>query len=133
MIVFLDTNIAIYVVENPPTFGARALARPGALRGGGDSFRISDLTRIKCLVGPLRSGDVALEQQFRAFFAASGVQTVPITGAVCERAAQVRATSRFKPMDSLQHSAAVTHGADRFLTNDPRLSHFAALTVEVLP
>jgi predicted nucleic acid-binding protein len=60
MIVFLDTNIVIYAVENPPTFGALALARLGALRSAGDSFMISDLTRMECLVGPLRSGDTTL-------------------------------------------------------------------------
>jgi hypothetical protein len=30
MIVFLDTNIVIYAVENPPVFGARATARLAA-------------------------------------------------------------------------------------------------------
>jgi predicted nucleic acid-binding protein len=29
MIVFLDTNIVIYAVENPPLLGTRALARLG--------------------------------------------------------------------------------------------------------
>jgi uncharacterized protein len=67
MIVFLDTNIVIYAVENPPTFGARATARLGALRAAGDSFMVSNLIRMECLVGPLRSGNAALEAQFRAF------------------------------------------------------------------
>src|SRR5919198_3901412 len=106
MIVFLDTNIVIYAVENPPTFGARALARLGALRSAGDSFMVSDLTRMECLVGPLAAGDTTLEGQFRAFFAAAGVQVVPITGAVCDRAALIRAPLRFKPMDALHLAAA---------------------------
>jgi predicted nucleic acid-binding protein len=132
MIVFLDTNVVIYAVEDPPVFGARATARLGALRGAGDSFMVSDLTRMECLVGPLRSGDTALEAQFRAFFAAAGVQVVPITAAVCDRAALIRATTRFKPMDSLQLASAVIHGASAFLTNDTRLNAFSGLTVEVL-
>jgi predicted nucleic acid-binding protein len=132
MIVFLDSNIVIYAVEDPPTFGARATARLGALRAAGDSFMVSDLTRMECLVGPLRSGDAALAFQFHALFAAAGVQVVPITAAVCERAALIRATMRFKPMDSLQLGSAVTHGANRFLTNDTRLNAFTGLTVEVL-
>jgi predicted nucleic acid-binding protein len=133
MIVFLDSNIVIYAVENPPTFGARATARLGASRAAGDSFMVSDLTRMECLVGPLRSADARLEAQFRAFFAAAGVQVVSITAAVCDRAAQVRAAMRFKPMDSLQVAAALTHGADLFLTNDTRLSAFTGLAIEVLP
>jgi uncharacterized protein len=132
MIVFLDTNIVIYAVENPPTFGARATARLGALRAAGDSFMVSDLIRMECLVGPLRSGNAALEAQFRAFFAAAGVQVVPITAAACDQAAQIRATTGFRPKGALHFAAAVTHGPHVFLTNDTRLSAFTALTVEVL-
>jgi predicted nucleic acid-binding protein len=132
MIVFLDTNIVIYAVENPPTLGAPATARLGAARSAGDSFMVSDLIRMECLVGPLRSGNAALEVQFRAFFASAGVQVVPITAATCDRAAQIRATMAFRPMDALHLAAAVTHGAHAFLTNDTRLNAFTALAVEVL-
>jgi len=132
MIVFLDSNIVIYAVENPPSFGSRATAQLGALRASGHTFLISDLTRMECLVGPLRSGDGVLEAQFHAFFAAAGVQVVPITAAVCDRAALIRSTMRFKPMDALHLASAVTHGADLFLTNDARLNAFTGLTVNVL-
>jgi predicted nucleic acid-binding protein len=133
MIVYLDTNIVIYAVEVPPTFGIRAQVRLASARAAGDSFMLSDLTRMECLVGPLRSGDAVLEAQFRAFFALPGVRVVPISPAVCDRAAVLRATTRLKPMDSLQLAAAVEHGANLFLTNDTRLNAFTALTVEVLP
>ncbi|HEY7314672.1 MAG TPA: PIN domain-containing protein [Gemmataceae bacterium] len=103
-----------------------------ALRARRDRFMVSDLVRMECLVGPLQSGDRVLQSDFAAFFAAPGVQVVPITPAVCDRAALIRATSRFKPMDALQLAAAVEHGANVFLTNDVRLNSFTALTVEVL-
>jgi predicted nucleic acid-binding protein len=133
MIVYLDTNIIIYAVEAPPALGLRAQVRIASARAAGDSFMLSDLTRMECLVGPLRSGDAVLEAQFRAFFALPEVRVVPISPAVCDRAARIRATTRFKPMDALQLAAAVEHGANRFLTNDTRLNTFPALTVEVLP
>jgi predicted nucleic acid-binding protein len=132
MIVFLDTNIVIYAVEQPPVLGPKAMARLTALRARGDSFMVSDLVRMECLVGPLQSGNRVLQNDFGAFFAAPGVQVVPITPAVCDQAALIRATSRFKPMDALQLAAAVEHGAKVFLTNDARLSSFTGLTVEVL-
>jgi predicted nucleic acid-binding protein len=132
MIVFLDTNIVIYVVEGHPVFGPRARVRLASAQAAGDVLMISDLTRMECLVGPLRSGNAALEAQFRTFFAAAGVQVVPITAAVCDRAAHLRATTSFKPMDALHLAAAVEHGASVFLTNDTRLSSFTGLTVEVL-
>ncbi len=132
MIVFLDTNIVIYAVENPPVFGARATARLTALRASGAIFMVSDLTRMECLVLPLRTGD-ALEARFRSFFSSTGIQVVGITAAVCDLAAQIRAATRFKPMDSLQLAAAVEHKANVFLTADARLSSFTGLTVEILP
>jgi uncharacterized protein len=132
MVVFLDSNIVIYAVENPPLFGSRATARLARLRAGGDSFMISDLTRMECSVSPIRSGNAALLGQFLAFFAATGVKVVPITAAVCDRAAQIRAATSFRPMDALHLAAAVTHAANHFLTNDTRLNAFTGLPVEVL-
>jgi predicted nucleic acid-binding protein len=130
MIVYLDANIVIYAVEQNPTFGPKVRTRLAAVRAAGDTLMISDLTRMECLVGPLRSGDSVLQSDFHTFF---GVTTVvPIAAAVCDRAAQIRATTSFKPMDALQLAAAVEHGADVFLTNDTRLSSFTDLTVEVL-
>jgi len=133
MIVFLDSNIVIYEVENPPLFGARATTYLAKLRAAGDDFIISDLTRMECLVSPLRSGNAALEAHFRAFFAAKETQVVPITAAVCDLAARIRGTMNFRPMDALHVAAAVTHGAHSFLTNDTRLNPFTGLPVEVLP
>jgi predicted nucleic acid-binding protein len=133
MIVYLDTNIVIYAVENPPIWGAKALAKLATLRGGGNSFMISDLTRMECLVGPFTSGDVVVEGEFRAFFAATGMQVASISPAVCDQAATIRASFHFKPMDALHLSAALLHGANVFLTNDTRLNSFTALAVEILP
>src|SRR4051812_23056479 len=116
MTVYLDTNVIIYVVERNPTWAPRASARLGALQTAGATLMISDLARMECLVGPLRSGDLALQSDCRAFFGAAGVQVVPIPGAVCDRAAVIRATTRFKPLDALHLAAEVEHGAGVFLT-----------------
>lgn len=96
MIVYLDSNIAIYAVENPPVWGVKALARLTTLRAAGDTFMISDLTRMGCLVGPLKTGSTVAEREFHAFFAAAGMQVAAITAAVCDRAALIRASSNFK-------------------------------------
>jgi len=132
MIVYLDSNVVIYAVEHHPTFGPTALARLATIQAAGDSFMISDLTRMECLVLPFRNSDTVLEASFDAFFNQRGTQVVAITRAVCEQAARIRAAFPFKQMDSLHLAAAVVHGADVFLTNDARLSAFTALTVEVL-
>ena len=130
MIVYLDTNIVIYTVEQHPVFGPKVRARLATVRAAGDTLMISDLTRMECLVGPLKSGDRAVEADFHTFFGVTNV--VAITAAVCDRAAHIRATHNFKPMDALQLAAAVEHGANIFLTADALLRSFTDLTVEVL-
>ena len=132
MILFLDTNVVIYAVENPGFLGPKANARLIAGRTVGDRFMISDLVRMESLVGPLKNGDANLEQAYRQFFAATDMTVVSITAAVCDRAAHIRATHNFKPMDALQLAAAVEHGANVFLTADARLGSFTGLTVEIL-
>ncbi|MBI1916312.1 MAG: PIN domain-containing protein [Planctomycetes bacterium] len=132
MIVSLDTNIVIYAVESHPTFGVRAQTRLASALAAGDTLMISDLVRMECLVLPLRVGDAVLQKQYRTFFARPEVQVVPITGAVCDRAASIRAMYNLRAMDSLQLAAAVEHGASLFLTADARLNTFTGLTVEVL-
>ncbi|MCI0463989.1 MAG: PIN domain-containing protein [Gemmataceae bacterium] len=132
MIVYLDTNVVIYAVEKHPVFGPKVAVRLATARTARDSLMVSDLTRMESLVGPLKSGDTTLQGHFRAFFALPEVQVVAITPAVCDRAALIRATSKFKPMDSLHLATAVEHGASVFLTGDARLASFTGLTVEVL-
>lgn len=130
MIVYLDTNIVIYTVEQDPVFGPKVRTRLATARAAGDALMISDLTRMECLVGPLQSGDAAAEADFHTFFGVTNV--VALTAGVCDRAARIRATHHFKPMDALQLAAAVEHGAHVFLTADARLGSFTGLTVEVL-
>lgn len=130
MIVYLDTNIVIYTVEHNPDFGPKARTRLATARAAGDTLMISDLTRMECLVGPLKSGDAAMGSDFSTFFGVTKVAA--ITAAVCDRAARIRAAHNFKPMDALQLAVSVEHGAGIFLTADARLGSFTDLTVEVL-
>jgi predicted nucleic acid-binding protein len=132
MILFLDTNVIIYALEAHTTWGLPAQTRIAAAQAAGDTFMISDLVRMECLVLPIRQGHAALEGQYHTFFARSDIRVMAITAAVCDRAAHIRASYNFKPMDALQLAAAVEHGANIFLTADARLSSFPGLTVEIL-
>lgn len=117
-------------MEQNPVFGPKARTRLATARTGGDTLVISDLTRMECLVDPLKSGDAGVEADFHTFFGVTNV--VSITAAVCDRAARIRAMHNFKPMDALQLAAAVEHGANILLTADARLGAFTGRTVEVL-
>src|SRR6266545_1515977 len=133
MIVFLDTNIVIYLIENPPVFGARASAHITALTAAGHTFAVSDLVRLECRVMPIRRSDSTLLGYYDAFFASPRVQVLALTAPVCDRAAVLRAAHNFKTPDALQLGAAIIHGSDRFLTNDARLSLCTDIPIDVLP
>jgi len=60
VLVFIDANILIYRLEAVPGLGARASARLATLHAAGDRIAVSDLVRLECRVGPLKSADAAL-------------------------------------------------------------------------
>ncbi len=132
MTVFLDANVVIYFVERHPVWGAKATARIAAARSSGNDLAVSDLIRMECRVGPLSSGDQALLADYAKFFSRPEVRVLPITAAVCDRAAAIRAKYRFKPLDALHLAAAVDAGCGKFLTADTGLQNFPDIHVEVL-
>jgi predicted nucleic acid-binding protein len=89
--VFLDANAAIYFVEQPPGWGGKLPARISAYRAAGETLAISDLVRMECMVGPLERNDLAQLADFASFFTAPDMAVLPITAAVCDRAARTRA------------------------------------------
>ena len=133
MRIYPDVNVIIYHVERNPTGGHRATACFAAMNAAGDVPVISDLSRMECRVGPLRSGDMTLISEYDAFFAAPGIEVVGLTAAVCDRAAELRARYGFKTPDALHLAAAIVHGCDRFLTNDTRLNACTDIAIDVMP
>lgn len=133
MLVFIDANILIYHLEAKPETGLRATARLSALHESGDRVVVSDLVRLECRVGPLKSADVGLLAKYDGFFSLPSVEIVGLTASVCDRAAKIRAEHGFRVPDALNLAAAVESGCRAFLTNDARLSRFPEIAVEALP
>lgn len=133
MLVYLDSNVVIYLIEQPAQFGPRASARVAALAAAEDRIVVSDLTRLECRANAVASGDRDTLAQYDAFFAQAVERVMPLTAAVCDRATIIRGQYRFKTPDALHLAAAIEAGCAIFLTNDNRLTGFADLTVETLP
>lgn len=131
--IYLDSNIVIYLIEQPPDFGPRATARIASLRAAGDSIVVSDLTRLECRHHPMGAGDQVTLRQFDAFFGQAALQVATLTTAICDRATEIRAHQGYRTPDALHLAAAIESGCDVFLTNDHRLAGVDGLTVEVLP
>ncbi|MFE6233897.1 type II toxin-antitoxin system VapC family toxin [Cellulosimicrobium sp. NPDC057862] len=126
--IYLDTCLVNYLVEDAER-GAHV--RGLLARHGEEEFAISPLVRLECLVGPLRSGDVELEDRYRA--ALRLFAEVPLDATVFERAARLRAASSLRTPDALHLAAAQVHGCTALWTNDARLAVAGrGLAVDVL-
>jgi len=133
MVIYCDSVILIYWLDQVGPFHIRAESRIQTLQLGGDQMAVSDLTRLECRVGALRRNDASSLATFDQFFARPDVVCVPLTAVVFDRAAQLRADLGFKTPDALHLAGAIEFGCGTFLTNDTRLTRCADIPIEVLP
>ncbi len=134
MMICLDANCVIYLIERNPVWGPKVVARVAAATVAGDTVAVCDLARSECLIGPLKNGNAAVLAEYQRFFSSATVRMLPLTAAVCERAAELRVASllKIKLPDALHLAAAIEHGCGLFLTNDAQLARCTAIPVEVL-
>lgn len=132
MIVCLDTNIVIYYVEGDPVWEPKVDLRLKGILAVGDTLAASDAARLECLVGPFRTGNTGVLADYQQFFGSPGLHMLPVTPAVWERVAQIRATYKFQALDSIHLASAIEHGCGLFLTNDAQLARCQSIPVEVL-
>lgn len=131
MKLYLDSVVAIYLVEQPTGFGitaGAAIARlmPTALIG-------TDLLRMECLVHPRRLNDSIRESDFERFFQHNYAPFQPMDAAQFERATDLRAKyAGLKTPYALHIAAAIAAGCDAFVTNDLRLRIITEIRIEVI-
>ena len=127
MRLYLDSCVLIYALDGSEQLRRHTLQQ---LEGYGDSdWVISDLVRMECLVGPLRTADQIRLLAFRSFF--SDCSVVPLHPEVMERAAELRASTRLQTADAIHLAAAAHWGCDALLTND-RAFQLSQAPIEVL-
>ena len=132
-IVYLDANSIIYTVELVEPYRRTLLPLWEAARAGVFSVATSDLTLLEALVKPLKIGDKELEADFRALLqGARDVRLLPISHAVLERAASLRATLNIKTPDAIHAATALIAGCALFITNDRTFKGIPDLPVAVL-
>lgn len=132
MLIYLDSNIVIFFIEQPKHWGPLATARLAAIHSQNDQIVVSDLTRLECRVMPMRLGNTQLLTEFDTWFASPGIFIAPLPAPVFERATSIRAQHRLRLADALNLAAAVEAGCDLFLTSDAALSTFPEIPVEVM-
>lgn len=131
--VYLDTNSIIYSVERIEPYRSLLLPVWGAAQAGDFAIVTSDLTLHEVLVKPLKDGNARLEDGFRNLLLHSAeVQLLPISHAVLERAASLRATLNIKTPDAIHAATALLAGCGLFLTNDEGFRRVPGLTLRML-
>jgi predicted nucleic acid-binding protein len=131
-VIYLDSSVAIRLIEGDAATRAPIEARLLPLRGAVRFILTSRLTRLECRVKPLRSADAVLLALYDAFFASAEVDLAELTAAVVEKATDLRAALNFKTPDALHLATAIIGGASSFLTGDRSFTRCAEIAVEVL-
>lgn len=132
-LVYVDANVIIYAVEHvEPYF---SLLTPLWTMSGPASFQIvtSELTLLEVLVRPFKTGNTQLEAGFRRLLQQTGdVRLAPITQAVLEEGARLRATTGLKTPDAIHAATAIVEGCALLVTNDAAFRRVPGLNVTVL-
>ena len=129
---YIDANIAIYSVEKIEPY--RSLLFPFWQAAQHQQFQVisSDLTILETFVKPFKECDAVLEATFRELLTASKeVRLVPITRAILEKAALLRATIGLKPPDAIHAATALIEECAVFITNDMAFERVAGLNVKI--
>lgn len=131
--VYLDTNCFIYTVERIDPYRVALDSIWNDIRGRKLTVATSEFTIMEVLVKPLKDSDTALETLYRTILQRSpDVRALPVSLAVLERAAALRATTNLKTPDAIHAATALVHGAAMLITNDPAFRHVPGLSVTLL-
>jgi predicted nucleic acid-binding protein len=132
-LVSLDTAPFIYFIEDHPRYAPQLVALFEAVEQGRIRIVTSVVTLAEVLVRPLRERQADLVTEYRDILLGSpGVEALPVSAAIAERAAELRATHGLRTPDAIQLATAMEAGAAAFLTNDTRLRTVAGLEVLIL-
>lgn len=112
-LIYLDANCFIYSVERIEPYCS--VLEPIWRRGG---IITSDLTRLEVLVKPFAAEDKLLQDLYRQLLNAKTVECVPLSSAVLEYAARLRASTGIKTPDAIHAACGLSRNVTLFISND---------------
>ena len=123
--VYLDSCIAIYLIEGAGAVHDAVAARLRPSLGPSPTPVISDLTRMECRIGPLKRGESGVLDEFERFFNRPEIRRAALTAGVFDLAAELRAGRGLRTPDAIHAAAALASGCDELWTNDRAFSILA--------
>ncbi|MBC7784879.1 MAG: type II toxin-antitoxin system VapC family toxin [Burkholderiales bacterium] len=130
-IAYLDASAIIRIVQ-----GAAHLSDAIRQLVSGHEVVSSVVSITECLCGPLRDRDEPILTLYRGFFAATGIELIPVDDALAQSAAQLRAEFRLRTPDAIHFATALARQCNTFLTSDrdfTNLDGVGDMTVVLLP
>lgn len=117
--VYIDANVVIYAVEGFPAFQSILESFFACVDNQILRLVTSELTIAEALVKPIADKNNVIQQAYRAFLEPTPqLSLVPISRAILESAAAIRAESGAKLPDAI-HIATARHSAcSSFVSND---------------
>jgi predicted nucleic acid-binding protein len=126
-LIFVDTCLVVYAFEDHPRHGGQVRAAFASHAG----LAVSPLVKLECLVGPMRSANLALQRYYEEGLGQFALLDMPEP--VFLLAAALRARFNLKTPDALHLATAQFHGCSALWTNDDRLQAAACgLAVNLL-
>lgn len=118
-VVYLDTSIFIYFVEQYPRYYELCEAIFEEIETGRNKALTSTLTMLEILVQPykLKRDDLVL-MFYSLLTTYPNISWVDLTLDVSDLAAKIRAEHGLKTPDAIQISSAISYGAEGFICND---------------
>jgi predicted nucleic acid-binding protein len=131
--VYVDANCIIYSYERVEPYLTQLEPLWDAIDQHLLTIMTSELTFLEVLVRPLRTQNTVLEAGFRRMLASPDLRLVPVSFAVLELAAHLRAaTAALKTPDAIHAATALEWGCTLLVTNDVAFKKVPGLTVTLL-
>ena len=129
----LDSAPIIYYLEGNYDFHPRCVPFFDAISNGRVEAFTSTITLPETLVYPLRNNDKHRATAFRNLLLfTKGIFTTPLSVAIGERAARLRADYNLRTPDAVQLATALLTGCNAFLTNEIRLKCVSEIRIIVV-
>lgn len=131
---FFDTAPIIYYIEAHPEFGPLTREAVEAFQAGNLAGYSSVITLVEVLAKPVQLGREGLARRFADFLRrGKNFHLIEISAEIAQTAGRLRGRyPTLKALDCIQVAAAVSVGAEAFLTNDAKLRGVKEIKVLVL-
>ena len=131
--IYADSCIFIYLLEGSRQRKALIADILAPKNCTSDRIAYSDLTKLECLVHPMRNKNHDLCSKYKVLFKRNELYYIPVTPKIFEQATILRSKFTIRTPDALHLSAAIIEKCDVFLTNDKRLQNINVdVSIEVL-